>query len=365
AASLTFDDRAWRQLNLPHDWAVELPFDSTAQHSHGYKAIGRNFPTTSVGWYRKAFRVPAEDLGRQLTLEFDGVYRNAKVWVNGHYLGNEHSGYNSFRYDITDYLNYGGRNVVAVRVDATMPEGWYYEGAGIYRHVWLTKTNPVHVAPNGTWVTTQVAGAAADVTARATLLNQGKNAHTCVVRQTILDAQGHVVASKQHSAVALAPFQQREITLTLPVANARRWDLESPYLYTLRTTVLVGNREVDCYDTPFGIRTIRFDAKLGFFLNDKPVKLKGTNNHQDHAGVGTALPDELQYFRIRALKAMGSNAYRCSHHPPTPELLAACDQLGMLVIDENRLMGTNYQMQEDLKGMIVRDRNHPSIISWS
>lgn len=365
AASLTFDDRAWRQLNLPHDWAVELPFDSTAQHSHGYKAIGRNFPTTSVGWYRKAFRVPAEDLGRQLTLEFDGVYRNAQVWVNGHYLGNEHSGYNSFRYDITDYLNYGGRNVVAVRVDATMPEGWYYEGAGIYRHVWLTKTNPVHVAPNGTWVTTQVAGTAADVTARATLLNQGKNAHTCVVRQTILDAQGHVVASKQHGAVALAPLQQREITLTLPVANARRWDLESPYLYTLRTTVLVGNREVDCYDTPFGIRTIRFDAKLGFFLNDKPVKLKGTNNHQDHAGVGTALPDELQYFRIRALKAMGSNAYRCSHHPPTPELLAACDQLGMLVIDENRLMGTNYQMQQDLKGMIVRDRNHPSIISWS
>jgi len=365
AASPLFDDRAWRQLDLPHDWAVELPFDSTAQASHGYKAIGRNFPATSVGWYRKTFTISAADLGRQLSLEFDGVYRNSKVWVNGHYLGTEPSGYSSFRYNITDYLNYGGTNVVAVRVDATMPEGWYYEGAGIYRHVWLTKTSPVHVAPNGTWVTTRVAATAASVTARASLLNEGKQAQTCAVTQTVLDAQGRVVGSQKQDAVALLPFQQREISLTLPVADAKLWDLESPYLYTLRTTVLVGNQEVDRYDTPFGIRTIRFDANEGFFLNGKPVKLKGTNNHQDHAGVGTALPDELHYFRIKALKAMGSNAYRCSHHPPTPELLAACDQLGMLVIDENRLMGTNYQMQEELRDMIVRDRNHPSIISWS
>ncbi|UOQ69123.1 beta-galactosidase GalA [Hymenobacter volaticus] len=365
AASSTFDDRAWRQLDLPHDWAVELPFDSTAQHSHGYKATGRNFPATNVGWYRKTFTIPATDLGRQLALEFDGVYRNSKVWVNGHYLGTEPSGYNSFRYDITDYVNYGGNNVVAVRADATMPEGWFYEGAGIYRHVWLTKTNPVHVAPNGTWVTARVAATTAAITARVNLLNEGKKAQTCAVTQTILDAQGRVVASKKQDAVFLSPFQPREITLQLPVADANLWDLAAPYLYTLRTTVLLDNQEVDRYDTPFGIRTVRFDAKEGFFLNGKPVKLKGTNNHQDHAGVGTALPDELQYFRIKALKAMGSNAYRCSHHPPTPELLAACDQLGMLVIDENRLMGTNYQMQEDLRDMILRDRNHPSIISWS
>lgn len=365
AASPTFDDRAWRQLDLPHDWAVELPFDSTAEHSHGYKAIGRGFPNTSVGWYRKTFTVPAADLGRKLTLEFDGVYRNAKVWLNGHYLGNEASGYNGFRYDISDYLNYGGPNVVAVRADATMPEGWFYEGAGIYRHVWLTKTNPVHVAPNGTWVTTKVAGAAADVVTRANLVNEAKTTQTCAVVQAVVDAQGRVVATKRQEAVALAPFQTREVALTLPVADAHLWNLDAPYLYSLRTTVLVGSQEVDRYDTPFGIRTIRFDAKTGFYLNGQPVKLKGTNNHQDHAGVGTALPDELHYFRIKALKALGSNAYRCAHHPPTPELLAACDQLGMLVIDENRLMGTNYQMQHDLRDMILRDRNHPSVISWS
>jgi beta-galactosidase len=366
AAHPTFDDRAWRQLDLPHDWAVELPFDSTAEHSHGYKAIGRGFPATSVGWYRKTFTVPATDLGRRLTLEFDGVYRNAKVWVNGHYLGNEASGYNGFRYDISDFLNYGGSpNVVAVRADATMPEGWFYEGAGIYRHVWLTKTNPLHVAPNGTWVTTNVTGTAAEVVTRTNLLNDAKTPQACTVVQTIVNALGQPVATTRQECPALRPFQTREVALTLPVANARLWDVDSPYLYTLRTTVLAGGREVDRYDTPFGIRTIRFDAKTGFYLNGKPVKLKGTNNHQDHAGVGTALPDELQYFRIKALKAMGSNAYRCSHHPPTPELLAACDQLGMLVIDENRLMGTNYQMQEDLRGMILRDRNHPSVISWS
>ncbi|WP_460615244.1 beta-galactosidase GalA [Hymenobacter seoulensis] len=365
AASAQFDDRAWRELNLPHDWAVELPFDSTAQHSHGYKAIGRNFPTTSVGWYRKTFAVPAADLGRRISLEFDGVFRNSKVWINGHYLGTEPSGYSSFRYDLTEYLNYGGANVVAVRVDATMPEGWYYEGAGIYRHVWLTKTAPLHVAPNGTFVTTQVAGTGATVHARASIVNEGLGPQTFSVVHTVLDAQGRPVASKRQDNVVLASYQQQEIALALPIAEARRWDLDSPYLYQLRTTLLVGQQEVDRYDTPFGIRTIRFDAQQGFFLNDKPVKLKGTNNHQDHAGVGTALPDELQYFRIKALKAMGSNAYRCSHHPPTPELLRACDELGMLVIDENRLMGTGYQLQQELRNMILRDRNHPSIISWS
>ncbi|WP_197748862.1 beta-galactosidase GalA [Hymenobacter sp. BT18] len=365
AASAQFDDRAWRQLNLPHDWAVELPFDSTAQHSHGYKAIGRNFPNSSVGWYRKTFVIPAADLGRKISLEFDGVFRNSRVWVNGHYLGTEPSGYRSFRYDITDYLNYGDPNVVAVRADATLPEGWFYEGAGIYRHVWLSKTNPLHVTPDGTWVTTQVANSSATVYARATIINEGLTPKTFTVVQTVLDARGQAVATQRQANVVLSPFQQRDVALALPVTNATLWDLDLPYLYTLRTTLLVGNQEVDSYNTPFGIRTIRFDARAGFFLNDKPVKLKGTNNHQDHAGVGTALPDELQYVRIKALKAMGSNAYRCSHHPPTPELLTACDQLGMLVIDENRLMGTNYQMQQELKSMILRDRNHPSIISWS
>lgn len=365
AADPKFDDRAWRKLDLPHDWAVEQDFSNQASFSHGFKAIGRNFPDKSVGWYRKSFKIPASDLGRRISIEFDGAFRNSIVWVNGHYLGTEPSGYNSFRYDITDYLNYGGNNVVAVRVDATMEEGWFYEGAGIYRHVWLTKISPLHVMANGTFVTSEVANTQANVKARASIVNEDHSEKVFSVLQTIVDAQGQTITSKRQDNLKLLPFQSQDVALDLPVANAKLWDIESPYLYKLHTSVLVGNKEVDKYETTFGIRTVRFDAKEGFLLNGKPVKLKGTNNHQDHAGVGAAMPDGLQDFRINALKAMGSNAYRCSHNPPTPELLDACDRLGMLVLDENRLMGTNFQMFKDLKGLILRDRNHPSIISWS
>ncbi|RNI32487.1 glycoside hydrolase family 2 protein [Rufibacter immobilis] len=360
-----FDDRAWRQLNLPHDWAVEQEFSPQASFSHGFKAIGRNFPDRSVGWYRKTFAVPASDLGRRIALEFDGAFRDSKVWVNGHYVGTEPSGYNSFRIDISEYLHYGSDNVVAVRVDATMEEGWYYEGAGIYRHVWLSKTNPLHVAPHGTFVTSQVNNTNAQVTARASIVNEDKTLRTFSVVQTIVDATGKTVATQRQENLTLAPFQTQDVRMVLPVTNATLWDLDAPYLYQLVTTVLAQNQETDRYVTPFGIRTIRFSAKEGFFLNGKHVKLKGTNNHQEHAGVGTALPDELQYWRIKTLKAMGSNAYRSSHHPPTPELLEACDKLGMLVINENRLMGTSEQRMEDLKRLILRDRNHPSVISWS
>ncbi|WP_210487109.1 beta-galactosidase GalA [Rufibacter aurantiacus] len=360
-----FDDRAWRKLDLPHDWAVEQEFSNQASYSHGFKAIGRNFPDRSVGWYRKTIAIPESDLGRRISLEFDGAFRNSMVWVNGHFVGTEPSGYNSFRFDITEYLNYGGNNVIAVRVDATMEEGWFYEGAGIYRHVWLSKTQPLHVAANGISVTSDVANTSAMVTAKTTIQNDDKAAKTFSIVQTILDAEGKKVASNFKDNLRLKPFQTVDVPVEIPVANAKLWDLESPYLYKLVTTVIADSVETDRFETNFGIRTIRFDAKEGFFLNGKHVKLKGTNNHQDHAGVGAAMPDGLQYWRIKALKAMGSNAYRTSHNPPTPELLDACDKLGMLVIDENRLMGTSEQRMEDLKRMILRDRNHPSIISWS
>jgi len=205
AAAANFDDRAWRQLDLPHDWAVEQPFDEKASFSHGFKAIGRPFPNASVGWYRKSFTVPASDLGRRISLEFGGVFRNPIVWVNGHYLGTEPSGYNGFQYDISDYLHYDGQpNVIAVRVDATMEEGWFYEGAGIYRHVWLTKTAPVHVAPNGTFVTTQLAGQAATLTAQTTLANGSTTAQTVDVVQDVVDAAGKTVATSPVSQVHLA-----------------------------------------------------------------------------------------------------------------------------------------------------------------
>lgn len=365
AASPGFDDRGWRKINLPHDWAVEQPFSPKASVSHGSKAIGRNFPDASVGWYRKTFVVPATDLGKHISLAFDGVFRNSVVWVNGHYLGTEPSGYNSFEYDISEYLNYDGNNVIAVRADATMEEGWFYEGAGIYRHVWLNKTNQLHIASNGTCVTTQVKNNIADITATATIINSDKKARSFSVTQTIVDADGKTLATGKTTVLTLKPFTSQDVKSVLPVTNPKLWSIETPFLHRLLTTVEENGAVTDSYTTTFGIRTIRFDANEGFFLNGKHVKIKGTNNHQDHAGVGAAMPDALQEFRIRTLKGMGCNAYRCSHHPPTPELLDACDKLGMLVIDENRLMGVASTELNDLKRMILRDRNHPSIISWS
>ena len=365
AAAAGFDDRIWRKLNLPHDWAVEQPFSEKASFSHGFKAIGRNFPDASVGWYRKSVFIPKGDLGRKISLAFEGVFRNSIVWINGHYLGNEPSGYLGFEYDITDYLNYGGENVIAVRVDVTMEEGWFYEGAGIYRHVWLNKNNPLHVVPDGTFVQSKVDGDKALIAAEVTLKNDALSPGEFNITQEIVDQQGKVVASGTLDHLGLQALEEKEFTINIILNNPKLWDLEKPYLYQLLTKVSTPGQIVDTYRTRFGIRTIHFDANKGFFLNGKRVEIKGTNNHQDHAGVGVALPDELQYFRISKLKELGSNAYRCSHNPPTVALLEACDRLGMLVIDENRLMGINDQHLNDMKRLIIRDRNHPSIISWS
>ncbi|MFZ1073609.1 MAG: beta-galactosidase GalA [Verrucomicrobiia bacterium] len=365
AAAANFDDRAWRMLDLPHDWAVELPFDGRGSHSHGYKAIGRNFPDTSVGWYRKSFFIPESDLGRRISVEFDGVFRDSIVWVNGHYLGREESGYTGFSYNIGEFLNYGGNNVIAVRVDATMEEGWFYEGAGIYRHVWLVKTAPLHVAREGTFVTSEVKDDAADVTAQVTVVNEGTNAATFDVEQTIINADGTAVAQGQVKQAMLKSWDSGDFSCVMTVANPKLWSIETPYLHKLVTTIRVDGTAVDRYETPFGIRSIRFDPDLGFFLNGRHVELKGTNNHQDHAGVGAAIPDALQDFRIARLKTFGCNAYRCSHNPPAPELLDACDRLGMMVLDENRQMGTSEDQLDHLKRMILRDRNHPCVIAWS
>ncbi|MBN2744103.1 MAG: DUF4982 domain-containing protein [Marinilabiliaceae bacterium] len=365
AAAAGFDDRTWRSLDVPHDWAAEAPFEGRASHSHGYKAVGPGFPETSVGWYRKSFAMPAADKGKRIFLEFDGVSRDARVWVNGFYCGNEPSGYNSFSFDVSEYLNYGGSNVIAVRADVTTEEGWYYEGAGIYRHVWLTKTDPLHVPQYGTFVTSQVDGNNAKVTARVKVMNKHLSAVSFDVHHRVVDALGATVAEVLERGKSLKSFGKDEFVTEFAVPNARLWSLNDPHLYQLHTTLTRDGKVVDEYHTNFGIRTIRFDANKGFFLNGEHVKLKGTNNHQDHAGVGVAMPDGLQEYRIRQLKAMGSNAYRCSHNPPTPELLDVCDRLGMLVIDENRLMGITDHDLHQCERLILRDRNHPSIIAWS
>ncbi|MDP0498845.1 MAG: beta-galactosidase GalA [Verrucomicrobiota bacterium JB022] len=365
-AAPSFDDRGWREITLPHDWAAELDYAPDASPSHGFKAVGRGFPENSVGWYRHTFHVPESDLGRRIRVEFDGIYRDAAIFVNGFFVGQEPSGYLSQSYDLSEYLNYGGDNVVAVRADASMEEGWYYEGAGIYRHVYLLKTAPLHVARYGTYVTTEIEGANATVSVETTVQNEGFETATFQVHQQVIDAEGNVVSTTESDTLTLDPGGTVTVSDALNVIDASLWELDAPYLYTLRTVLADRDGgEIDRYRTPFGIREIRFDPDEGFFLNGRHVKLKGTNNHQDHAGVGTALTDDLQEYRLRQLKAMGSNAYRVSHHPASPALLEACDRLGMLVIDENRLMGINDYHLDELRHMILRDRNHPSVILWS
>ena len=368
AAAEKFDDSTWRLLNLPHDWAVELPFDHRGSHSHGYKALGKNFPENSVGWYRRTFDIPQTDLGKRISVVFDGVFRDSQVWVNGFYLGRHSSGYTGFAYDLSDYLNYGGENVISVRVDASLEEGWFYEGAGIYRHVWLEKTSPLHVAHNGTFVRSERDGDDAVVRITTTVKNDGNEAENVVMLSEIVSSEGQTVASHRMNVSdksVLNPGESRDFDCSIKVEAPRLWSLEDPNLYTLQTTVLKDGQPVDEYTTPFGIRFIEWTGDKGFFLNGKRVEIKGMNNHQDHAGVGAAIPDSLNVERIRMLKAMGVNAYRCSHNPPTPELLDACDRLGMLVMDENRETGINAQQLDSVRDMMLRDRNHPSIIIWS
>ena len=344
---------------------MEAPFDGRGSSSHGYKAIGKNFPERSVGWYRKSFTIPASDLGRRISVDFDGAFRDSQVWVNGFYLGREASGYLPFSYDLSDYLNYGGNNTISVRVDATLEEGWFYEGAGIYRHVWLTKTAPLHVARYGTFVTTEVKENSANVTARVTVNNDQPTNAVFEIRQAILGADGKIVASGTLRKLSLAPGESREFSSVLGVSHPKLWSCETPALHRLVTTVCQGEQIVDRYETPFGIRTLRWDANSGFYLNGQRVQLKGTCNHQDHAGIGVALPDGVNEFRLEQLKKMGSNAIRTSHNAPTPELLDMCDRLGLLVMDENREYGINPQQLDGLKRLMLRDRNHPSVIIWS
>jgi beta-galactosidase len=366
-AAANFDDRAWRVLDLPHDWCVELPFDPKGGHSHGYKAIGRNFPENSVGWYRKKFYIPVDDLGRRIIIRFEGVHRDSKVFVNGFYCGTNHSGYYTFEYDITDYINYGDENTIAVRVEATMEEGWYYEGAGIYRHVWLIKTNPLHVASYGTFITTDLSenNRIAFIEIRTEIFNETNKTVNFDLEEIVRDDKGNEIAKGNKKMLELRPNSRNLFRSRYKVSNPELWSIDKPQLHYLTTIIRSDDKIADVYNTTFGIRTVKFDPNLGFFLNGQPVKIKGTNHHQDHAGLGVAVPDALWDFRIKRLKEMGSNAIRTAHNPPAPALLDACDRLGMLVLDENRLMGVNNEHLNYLENLIRRDRNHPSVFLWS
>jgi beta-galactosidase len=371
-ASMSFSDASWRPVDLPHDWVVELPFDSSADGSHGFKPVGPGFPQNSVAWYRRTFDLPKTDGDKRLWLEFDGVFRDCDVFVNGWFVGHHNSGYDSFRYDITDVANCGGDNIVAVKVDSSQFEGWFYEGAGIYRHVWLVKTGPVAVAPDGIFVWSQFKGnvpkGPAEIHTQTRLLNSTTNTVKATVSYQVITPDGETNAVK--NKLSLNPKTVLGKTFSdfagaFTIRSPMLWSPESPKLYKLITTVTSGGQVVDQKETEFGIRTVAFDPDKGFLLNGRPYELHGTCNHQDMAGVGSALPDRLQYFRVEKLKAMGCNAIRTSHNAPTPELLDACDHLGLLVMDENRLLGSDAANLARFQGQILRDRNHPSVAIWS
>lgn len=364
-----FNDSAWEAVTLPHDWVVNLPFDAKASHSHGYKAVGYQFPENSAGWYRKVFTVPAESVGRHFELQFDGIFRNAIVWCNGVYMGQEPSGYASQYYDISDYLNYGGENVLCVRADASLQEGWFYEGAGIYRNVWLRQTDKVHFVTDGVFVRSELQGENFEEARFVLDLDVENNGLVATepirVLGSLRDASGEEVRACRLEQYIVPAKDRKQFHGSFTIRTPHLWDVDDPYLYHFHAEIVQGNKVLDTFDTQVGVRDIKFTADRGFFLNGRSLELKGFNMHQDLAGVGAAIPDALQTYIIRRLKSLGANAYRASHNPMSPAMLDVCDREGILVIDENRLMGVNREHIDLLSRMICRDRNHPCIIMWS
>jgi len=368
-----FDDSGWRSLDLPHDWSIEGPYDQNAPTG------GRGgYLPTGVGWYRRSFTLPDGPRGRRVSIEFDGVYQNSDVWINGHHLGSRPNGYVSFHYDLTPHL-LEGENVVAVRVDnSRQPNTRWYSGSGIYRHVWLTVTDPLHIGGWGTYVTTpEIDSAAALVAVRTRIVNDGTGERRGTLSSVILDASGAEVA-RTASTFTLAAFEGTDIAQQLPVDAPALWSPDTPALYTLRATVLdPAGRAVDETDTPFGIRDIAFDADRGFLLNGNRVKMLGVNLHHDGGPVGAAVPEAVWERRLNLLKEMGVNAIRTAHNPPAPEFLDLCDRLGLLVMDEAFDEWTHGKVEygyhryfadwgeRDLVDFIHRDRNHPSVVLWS
>jgi len=361
AASLNPGD--WKKVDLPHDWCVEGTF--VHDNSLGSQPAGTGYLPVGIGFYRKEFEIPQTDKGKKISIEFDGIFRNSTVWVNGHLLGNHESGYTPSNYDVTDVLRYGneGKNAILVKVDAREYEGWWYDGCGIYRHVWLIKTNKIHVDRFGTFITTpSVSEEAASVSIKTTLKNDHNVSKSVTIVSKIVDNKGIMVGSKTTSGV-LEPFSQTEIDQTGLIEKPLLWTPETPNLYKVLTEVAENGNIVDTYETTFGVRTVEINLN-GVFLNGKLYPVKGTCNHQDFAGIGVALPDKINWYKLKLLKEMGSNGYRCSHHPPTPELLDMCDSMGMLVLDENRHLSSSEENLKDLETLLYRDRNHPSVFMW-
>jgi beta-galactosidase len=378
ADKATFDDVAWRSVDLPHDWSIErVPgsaslFDRNApsRHDGGYLPGG-------IGWYRKTFSLPAEGRGSRVFVEFEGVYMNSDVWLNGQHLGNHPYGYTSFQYELTPHIKWGQPNMLAVRVNVQQPCSRWFSGAGIYRHVWLTQTAPVHVGHWGTYVTTpKIDKGAATVRVRTFVANQADRAQAVTLRTTLRNVGGAAVA-KQDTSASITADSGYEFDQSFQVASPHLWSLTDPYLYRAVSEVLVDGKVVDTYETPFGIRTIEFTKDRGFFLNGEHTPIYGVCNHHDQGYLGAAAYDRAIERQLEILKTMGCNAIRTSHNPPAPKLLDLCDRMGFVVMDEafdewkrNHTKfgyGRFYDQwsERDIRSMLRRDRNHPSIILWS
>lgn len=373
ASRQDFDDGAWRLLDLPHDWSIEGDFSA----DHPARKEGGALPG-GLGWYRKVFEAPREWQGKKVFVDFDGVYMNSEVFVNGNSLGVRPYGYSSFRYDLTPYLKWGERNVLAVKVDnSTQPNSLWYSGSGIYRNVWLTVVEPVHVGHWGTFVTTpEVTGEKAVMEVRTMVKNDGQAGRRVGVVSTLLDARGRMVAG-QSGFVDVPAGGCSEASHTLIMTAPELWSTEHPYLYKVRTELKVDGRSVDTYYTTTGVRHFKFDARTGFWLNGKHMKINGVCMHHDLGCLGAAVNVRAIKRQLEILKEMGCNGIRCTHNPPAPELLDLCDRMGFVVMDEAfdmwRIHKTAYDYacyfdrwhERDLADLVLRDRNHPCIFMWS
>lgn len=366
----SYDDSAWRLLDLPHDWAIEGDFSASNPSGAGGGAL-----PGGIGWYRKQLQLKPK-AGERYFIDFDGVYMNSTVYVNGHELGKRPYGYSSFRYELTPWLRPDGNNIIAVKVDnSDQPNSRWYSGCGIYRHVWVESAAAVSVGHWGTYIVPVLKGnGTAQFKVVANLENTTGKTVKAIVRNTLLDAEGRRVASSQ-SAMKLAA--KGDNTQTLSLRKPRLWSVEHPYIYTMRTEVVVNGSVVDTYDTTTGVRTFKFDSKKGFSLNGKSMKINGVCQHHDLGCLGAALSEDALHRQLTMLRDMGCNAVRCSHNPPSPELLNMCDTMGFIVMDESFDMWRKKKTQNDyarffdewherdLTDLVVRDRNHPSILMWS
>jgi len=373
ASDPQYDDSGWRTLDLPHDWSIEADFSKDAPATPGGGAL-----PGGIGWYRKTFTVDESKANKNVFIDFDGIYRNSKVWINGHFLGERPYGYSSFRYDLTPYLKADEKNVIAVRVDnSEQPNSRWYSGSGIYRNVWLVTVNPLHIDHWGTYVTTpQISDEKAEVSITTTIRNTSPDSREFVLHSIIKNKNGTEI-TRASNPVNLAAGEVAEIQQNLSVNRPKLWSVENPYLYKVISRIELNNQVVDNYETPLGIRYFTFDVDKGFFLNDKPVKILGVCNHHDLGCLGSAVNTRAMERQLEILKAMGCNGIRTSHNPPAPELLDLCDRMGFIVMDEAfdmwKIAKTRYDYsrdfpewyERDLTDMLLRDRNHPSIFVWS